>query len=283
MIPEQGPDADATPYEWSFTLSATEIGQKKENTIDTKKNNKVESTADSDYGDHGTNETVDITQDNSEARENVLVSGPPAGDVEIPAEPERICAKMVEGPEAEPKYKEFDEAVISIKNDIVKASGPEAEDFRQIATLLETMRSEGLIKVCETKGISKAHYDNKTRQIRLSIREARDVPIMVVRMIHEGAHALHAKRNPKTSTKYGVEKEKGAVRDRNLGILLLKWRAWTEYWAYRRQFEYANMGRTDKMDASQLSLKTSTVTAAINEIRKETKKEFDPATWAPPG
>jgi hypothetical protein len=83
---------------------------------------------------------------------------------------------------------------------------------------------------------------------------------------------------------YGAVLAAGGTTRESLGILLLKWKAWTEYWAYRRAAEYQNLRREPehRVDAHRSALGERDVRRSMAAVERETGRPFDPSGWTPP-
>ena len=106
-------------------------------------------------------------------------------------------------------------------------------------------------------------------------------------MLHEAIHALHAKRYPYLSRLYGQILKTGGTTEEITGILMLKWKAWTEYWAYRRVFEYENLlkepeKRQNPEDIHKKTMKEQGVVRALSALTIQGIENFDPSQWKPP-
>lgn len=187
--------------------------------------------------------------------------------------------------EAQRYLEAFDHSVESLERDIQNPNTPLPEDVRQAVPILRSLRTEGRVACWETSGgLTYASYDNASRQLRLHIRFSQATSPST--LLHEAIHALHAARYPGLSRLYGQTLEADGTTNLRRGILLKKWKAWTEYWAYRRGVEYDNARQTDpsfRRDAHQAAMAESDVRRSVQEVRDEPGEQgFDPQTWTPP-
>ncbi|MFH0344338.1 MAG: DUF4157 domain-containing protein [Chromatiales bacterium] len=187
--------------------------------------------------------------------------------------------------EAQPFLKKYDHSLELIEQQIQKASGSEATDLIAAVERLRTLRKARKVTCWQTEGGGNpASYDSTSGEIRLHIffGEQATNPD---NLMHEAIHAVHGARFPKLSKSYGKALEKGKVTDEKLGPLLLKWKAWTEYWAYRRTAEFDNARQTEprfRQDPHKVAIETKDVVKSIESIRQHTREDFEPWTWTPP-
>ncbi|MDT7543556.1 MAG: hypothetical protein QOE33_3460 [Acidobacteriota bacterium] len=186
------------------------------------------------------------------------------------------------GDEAKDCLARVDKSIEAIKKRVDCAKGPEAEDLRDALKTLSDMRSKNKV-VCGTRNIAGkvyASFDNKTHEIHIYTNKGavQDSPS---NLIHEAIHAVHAERFPKVSEKYSTGKAQG-----DDVTLLLKWKAWTEYWAYRRAAEYDNLDpnrtKENKLDPDKEARSNKDVHKSIAAVFDATSEAFNPETWTPP-
>jgi hypothetical protein len=194
--------------------------------------------------------------------------------------------RQLDPSESQPFLEAFDRSVSSIERDLQNPHIPVAEDIRQAATILRSMRREGRVTCWETSGgLNYASYDSASRQLRLHV-VFRGHATNPATLLHEAIHALHAADYPGLSRMYGESLARGGTTDTRRGILLLKWKAWTEYWAYRRTVEFDNARQTEpafRRDAHLVSMAERDVRESVQAVRAERGEEnFDPQTWTPP-
>lgn len=192
--------------------------------------------------------------------------------------------KQVTGREAEPYLRTFDKTVATIENQISRTTDPVADDIKKALEQLKSLRTRGKITCWRVSGgITYASYDNKTGEIRLHINfgSAASSPVS---LIHEAIHALHASRYDSLRRRYADVLAAGGTTNQPLGVLLLKWKAWTEYWAYRRQVEFGNLSQSQgsRRDPHITALHEREVALSIRRVWEVTHIPFDPSKWNPP-
>jgi hypothetical protein len=190
----------------------------------------------------------------------------------------------VTGDEARPYLEAFDRTVPVIEAQIQQVTGPEAGDLREALARLRGLRRDGRITCWRVSGgLSYASFDNASSQIRLHVNLGRSAE-SPTDLIHEAIHALHAARYPRLSRLYGEVLAAGGTENRQIGLLLLRWKAWTEYWAYRRMVELNNPQQRPEFrrDAHRTALEQRDVRASIARVREESGDDFRPWEWTPP-
>jgi len=191
--------------------------------------------------------------------------------------------EKAEESEAEKYLAKFDKSLEEIDKQLKDEKSPEGDALREVTADLRILRQKGKVACWYTSGgLYYASYDNKTGELRLHVYfGAATVPDV---LIHEGIHALHAAQYPKLSKMYAEALEAGGEKNEKVGILLLKWKAWTEYWAYRRQREYLNLGMPPELqlDAHKSALEKEGVKESVKRVEIETGKKFMPWDWKPP-
>jgi hypothetical protein len=183
-----------------------------------------------------------------------------------------------------PYLARYDTSVDQVEQQIQGISGPEAADLTDALGRLRELRREGRVSCWRISGgLYYASYDNATDNLRLHVNvgNAAGSPTTLV---HEAIHAVHGARYPRLRRLYGQVLAAGGTENRGLGILLLKWKAWTEYWAYRRQVEFNNLRQDPqhRMDAHRSALSRHDVRGSIALVRRETGEDFHPWEWEPP-
>jgi hypothetical protein len=179
------------------------------------------------------------------------------------------------------KLKVFDQTVQGIADMLKTYKGPEAADFTEaLASLQEKRKAGKIVFGVKVGGTEYAAYDNATGQIRIYTNRG-TVEGSQSNLIHEAIHAVHANRFPDISKKYAEVKASGNEPDHNIAVMLYKWKAWTEYWAYRREYEYQN-ATGGKRDPDKEARKPGAAGGAIQNVRDSTGQDFDPASWNPP-
>lgn len=188
--------------------------------------------------------------------------------------------------EAAPFLKEFDETVASMDPQVAGVGGQEGDDFRAAMARVRAMRAAGKVTLWEVamtgRDIAFASYDPGTDELRIHSNVGRATESAVT-IMHEAIHAVHAERYPRLRQLYAQVLKAGGTKDKGLGVLLLKYKAWTEYWAYRRQAELGNIvGRLCQVNVHSAAILRDDVRTSIRKVFEETQQPFDPSTWAPP-
>jgi Domain of unknown function (DUF4157) len=186
--------------------------------------------------------------------------------------------------ESQPYLGRFDASLATLQTNIRSPHIPIPQDVTDAVALLARFRAENRITCWETSGgLVYASYDNASQTIRLHIYFGQSTNPSTI--LHEAIHALHAARFPEIARVYSVILAAGGTTDSSLALLMLRWKTWTEYWAYRGVIEYNNSRQTDpahRQDAHREALAVPDVSSHIRQIRTETGEDFDPSAWEPP-
>jgi hypothetical protein len=192
---------------------------------------------------------------------------------------------QITGPRAVAFLTAFDNTVSQVERSLVGVRGQTADDIRASMARARALRTAGRVTIWQVSGsLAYASYDNASGELRLhdrgSIQNATERGLV----IHEAIHALHASQYPHLSRLYGQMLAAGGTRDRNIAIILIKFKAWTEYWAYRRSIEHHNIiDPQNTWDPHNYALSVEEVREAIARATRESGPAFTPWTWTPPG
>ncbi|HEX7243197.1 MAG TPA: hypothetical protein VF263_23130 [Longimicrobiaceae bacterium] len=178
-----------------------------------------------------------------------------------------------------------DEALTEIDAVAGRATGPEAADLQAAAATLRRMNGAGRVTFWHTSGeLAYASYDPGSGEVRVHVNFG-NAGFVPSRLLHEAVHAVHAARHPGAAREYARIQAAGGTTDERAAGQALRYRAWTEYWAYRRQEEYQNLRQTRpefRTDAHRVAMETPAVRDSVARVRELTGQAFDPGTWAPP-
>ncbi len=201
-------------------------------------------------------------------------------------------------PEAEARkkgyLKEINEAIKGLDEKLKKpASTLKSSDRLKavFATLLD-LKKNSKITHWETSGAdAPASFEPLSGEMRIHyhaetsthpggrIKRGRSLKTVI---IHEATHALHATEYPRIFKAYGKALAAGAAVGAG-GLELIKFKAFTEYWAYRRQWEYYNLRQDPdfQIDPHKKAMQENDVKRSISRVVKETGEPFDPSKWKP--
>jgi len=216
---------------------------------------------------------------------HVLQQG--GGDGPAPGTVQRNRVRYIEqlsDEDCAPYLAQYDNSVEQVERQIQGVIGPEAADLTDALGRLRELRAAGRVSCWHISGgLFYASYDNATDNLRLHVNVGAAARSPTT-LVHEAIHAVHGARYPRLRRLYGEVQAAGGTENRGLGILLLKWKAWTEYWAYRRQVDFNNLTRDpqDRMDPHRSAVGRRDVRRSIAWVRRETGQEFRPWTWEPP-
>jgi uncharacterized protein DUF4157 len=191
--------------------------------------------------------------------------------------------QQVTGDDAAGYYAAFDASLDQIQATVkTAAQTPETQELGEAAAQLKELRGKGRVTCWHaTGGMHYASYHNPTGEVRLHVNWGGKATNPGT-LVHEAIHALHASRYPKLSRLYGSTKTAGQP----VAGQLARWKAWTEYWAYRRTIEYDNLRQEPQFrrsDVHEAALTEPGVKKAVGFVKTVTGEEFDPSTWTPPG
>ena len=104
-------------------------------------------------------------------------------------------------------------------------------------------------------------------------------------LLHEGVHAYQASQHKDTATKYAnmLNSQKTPDPNKPADLKLLKWKAWTEYWAYRAKYDYFNPTRKQaatEEDIDKWTMDTPDVKKSTAKVW-EADQSFIPKTYNP--
>jgi hypothetical protein len=226
-------------------------------------------------------------KENCGEEESPQKSTPPAKQKEtvapVPLRSEVNYIAQLTSDDAKSYLEKFDQSLDDIDKVLHDVKGPEADELRLGATDLRALRARGKVTAWYTSGgIHFASFDNATGEVRLHIYfKAATFPST---LIHEAIHQVHAGRFAALSRAYAEALAAGRETNESLGPLLLKWKAWTEYWAYRRGIEYYNLRQTPEFrrDPHETAMEEAAVKASLARVREATGEEFAPDKWTPP-
>jgi hypothetical protein len=151
--------------------------------------------------------------------------------------------------------------------------------------LLRERKDQDKIKCYTFEGIKHGTVDFENEEIRVDGRT--EGWINETTLLHEAVHALHGKEFNRAAQKYQKSRKEGKKIDlanpSKEDLELLKFKAWTEYWAYRSRLEYHNQTRSQPFtedEIDDLSIKHQKVRIHVNRVRRHDSR-FHPKTWSP--
>lgn len=179
----------------------------------------------------------------------------------------------------------FDQAVTNIVAASKNQSGPQMTDLNAAATRLQALRKSDKVAVwkMQTTPPVFATYHNTSGEIRLNLQYPAESTADNT-LVHEAIHAVHAERHPEIAAAYGKGTTDGIPQGKpSLLLLMLRWKAWTEYWAYRRANEFSGPTQlaADPTAGHKAAMGNSEVRAAITNVRLNGDANFDPSVWQP--
>ncbi len=176
------------------------------------------------------------------------------------------------------------EEVIKNLEQNTKSGGYGNQPYIQGAVkILRDKMTAGKIKCYAFEGMVHGEDDYSGDEIRLDGINQNWISDAV--LLHEGVHAFQASQNPQTAQKYASAlQSQRPINGKNPGDLkLLKWKAWTEYWAYRARLDYYNptmkQPRTED-DIDQL-VRLDPGVSVPTKLVQTFDSTFDPRSYTP--
>lgn len=164
-----------------------------------------------------------------------------------------------------------------------KEEFPQPDYVKDAIKVLRKKMTEGKVKCYIFSGIK--HGSFKAGEIRLDGSNLDR--INTTTLLHEAVHAEHAERYPKAAKKYGENEGKEVKEDDPKVRDLLRWKAYTEYWAYRSRLDYYNAQKPADQRQSDDELHKSTLETRDVIIHLQRVRTFDPGfdprKWKPKG
>jgi len=104
-------------------------------------------------------------------------------------------------------------------------------------------------------------------------------------LLHEGVHAYQASQHQATARQYdaALHSQRSIDGKNPADLKLLKWKAWTEYWAYRAKSDYYNPTRRQPMSEDEIHLSIMSNPDVLNptNLARSFDSSFNPKTYSP--
>jgi hypothetical protein len=187
-------------------------------------------------------------------------------------------------PTAAQMLSKFDQSVAAIEQNVKTQTGPQMADLTSAAARLKSLRASGKVAVWKmiTTPPAYAGFDNGSGQLRLNYSYP-DLSVSENTLVHEAIHAVHAAANPEIAAAYAKGLRSGVPEtDTAVVAVVHKWKAWTEYWAYRRAAEYSAGAKlaADPDMGHRVAMATRDVQMPVRDAKVD-DPSFDPKTWQP--
>ncbi len=175
-----------------------------------------------------------------------------------------------------------DEAIAALEKSAADENKKLPDYIKEAIKVLKEKRTQGKVKCYAFDGIKHGRVDYTKDEIQYD--GINPSWINETSVLHEAVHALHGKQYSTSAKKFGKAVDQNKQIDENAGtndVDLLRWKAWSEYWAYRSTQEYYNdkQKRTDD-DIHKAVMQIHEVRIAVNNVRAH-DQNFDPRTWKP--
>lgn len=178
--------------------------------------------------------------------------------------------------------KKVDEAITALEKSASDENKHLPDYIKEAIKVLREKRTQGKVKCYAFEGIKHGRVDYTKDEIQYD--GVNTSWINETSVLHEAVHALHGKKYAASAKKYGKAVDANKQIGENAGesdVDLLRWKAWSEYWAYRSTQEYYN----DKQQRSgdeihKAVMQIHEVHVAVSNVRAH-DQNFDPRTWKP--
>lgn len=179
-------------------------------------------------------------------------------------------------------FKNIDESITKLDASAADAKKNLPAYIKEAIEVLKQKRKDGKVKCYAFEGMKHGRVDYAKDEIHYD--GINTSWINETTILHEAVHALHGKQNPVGAKKYGASVGKPVDGNNRSQLDLLKWKAWTEYWAYRSTQEYYNdtQQKTEEQIHNAVIRDIPEVRVAVNNV-KQFDKSFDPRAWKPAG
>ena len=174
-----------------------------------------------------------------------------------------------------------EEALKELEATAAKPDYPLPDYIKDAITLLRKKMSAGHIKCYSFDGL--VHGQFKGDDIRLDGNHLDQ--INPSNLLHEGVHAGHKEKFPKAGKKYAENEGKQVDPKDPVVQDMLRWKAYTEYWAYRSTSDFYNPSRKEQMpeaDIHKAAMSNPGVRPHVVLVR-QFDPDFDPRVWKPKG
>lgn len=178
--------------------------------------------------------------------------------------------------------KKVDDAITALEKSAADESKHLPDYIKEAIKVLREKRTAGKVKCYAFEGIKHGRVDYTKDEIQYD--GINPGWINETTVLHEAVHALHGKQHSASAKKYGKAVDANKQIEENAGssdVDLLRWKAWSEYWAYRSTQEYYN-DRQQRPDDEihKAVMQIHEVKMAVNNVRAH-DQNFDPRTWQP--
>jgi hypothetical protein len=176
--------------------------------------------------------------------------------------------------------KKIEDALVELEKGVNDPQRKIPSFIKDAVEILRTKKNENKVKCYAFDGIIHGRVDFKKDEIQYDGINLEW--INTTTLLHEAVHASHGKKFPNAARRY-VESIGKPINPRTAeGLKLLKFKAWTEYWAYRSNLEYHNAQGKTPDEIHYRVMQIHEVRIAVNNVRNNSAdKNFDPRIWKP--
>jgi hypothetical protein len=192
--------------------------------------------------------------------------------------------RMMDGDEAKPCLQKAEQVIQTLEKNMGAGAGFGQQDYIKGAVqILRSKMSANKIKCYSFEGIIHGVTDYAGDEVRLDGVNLDWINETTV--LHEGVHAYHASQHPDIAAKYAeaLKAQKGLDPSKPADLKLLKWKAWTEYWAYRAKNDYYNPTRQTPMTEDEIHTAVMANPDVAGPVRNARQGDpaFNPRTYNP--
>jgi len=192
--------------------------------------------------------------------------------------------RALDATESAPCLAQAEQVIQALEKNMLAGSNYGQQDY--IKGAVKTLRDKmgaGKIKCYAFTGLVHGEDDYSGDEIRLDGINLNWVNEST--LLHEGVHAYQASQHSATATQYAaaLKSQRPIDGKKPADLKLLKWKAWTEYWAYRAKSDYYNPTRKVPMSEDDIDNNVMSNPDVGNPTRlvRQFDSSFNPKTYTP--
>jgi hypothetical protein len=193
------------------------------------------------------------------------------------------CERKLEGTEAAGCLDKIETVIQALEKSVADLARKMPDYIKKSVEFLRKKMKEGKIGCYVLDGNKEGRTDLDRGEIQIDARHIDETHIL-----HEGVHGQHGVANANAAKKYGKALSSGHTIDTNKPLSeadkdLLRYKAWTEYWGYRSNYDYYNNTRKTPMTDDEIHsvlMLNRDVKLPVMEVWKF-DSNFDPRTYKP--
>jgi hypothetical protein len=193
------------------------------------------------------------------------------------------CERKLDGVEAAECLKKIETVIQALEKSVADPARKMPDYIKRSVEFLRKKMKDGKIGCYVLDGIKEGRTDLDTGEIQIDTRHIDETHIL-----HEGVHGQHGVDNPNAAKKYAKALSSAHTIDTSKPLSeadkdLLRYKAWTEYWGYRSNYDYYNNSRTTPMTDDEIHkavMSNRDVKLPVMEVWKF-DSGFEPRTYKP--